>query len=156
MRVPFRSVLCPTDLSEIGNLAVPVAYQLAGPGGTVHLLHVCEPPYLGNPLYHQFVQGYVPTHDERQAGEDRARNELRRLAPGDAVDHGVRTETHVVQGVNVADAIVEKANEIEAQVVILGTHGRTGLSRLVMGSVASDVMRREGVPVILIHAASPD
>ena len=53
MKVPFQRILCPTDLSDTGNLAIPVAYRLAGNGARVHLLHVCEPPYLGNPATDQ-------------------------------------------------------------------------------------------------------
>ena len=51
MKPPFRSILCPTDLSPLGNLAVSVGYLLAAKGGTVHLVHVDEPPRTGNPLY---------------------------------------------------------------------------------------------------------
>ena len=65
MQVPFRSILCPTDLSETGNRAVPLAIHLAADGGEVHLLHVGEPAFLGNPLYNQFAVGYVPTPEER-------------------------------------------------------------------------------------------
>jgi len=155
MRVPFRTILCPTDLSKIGDLAVPVAYQLAGKGGTVHLLHVCEPPFLGNPLYNQFVQGYVPTPEERQEGEDRVNRQLHQLAPDDALTRGVRTEYHLVHGISVPDVIEEQAKEIGADVVVLGTHGRTGISRLVMGSVAEEVVRKEHLPVILVHEDLP-
>lgn len=151
MKVPFRTILCPTDLSEIGNLAVPVAYHLAASGGTVHLLHVCEPPFLGNPLYNQFVQGYVPTREEREVGEERVKKDLHRLPPNDAVERGVRTEYHIVQGVSVPDTIEQTARKISADVIVLGTRGRTGVTRLLLGSVAKEVVRKEGLPVILVH-----
>jgi universal stress protein A len=151
MKVPFRTVLCPTDLSKVGNLAVPVAYQLAGEKGTVHLLHVAEPPFMGNPLYNQFVQGYVPTPEEREQGEERVKRALHDLPPDDALGRGIRTEYHIVQGITVPDVIEEQAAELKADVVILGTHGRTGLSKLVMGSVATEVVRKENLPVILVH-----
>ena len=155
MHVPFRTVLCPTDLSPTGDLAVPVAYRLAGSKATVHLLHVCEPPYLGNPLYNQFVQGYVPTAEEIRSGEDKARDALHHLPPRDALEHGVRTQVHLEHDVNVADAIEKAARRLEADVVVLGTHGRTGLSRLVMGSVATEVVKKEQLPVILVHQDLP-
>ena len=151
MKVPFHTVLCPTDLSTIGNLAVPVAYQLAGKGATVHLLHVCEPPFLGNPLYNQFVQGYVPTPEERKQGEDRVSKGLHALPPADAMTRGLRTEYHVVHGISVPDLIEQYAAQVGADVAVLGTHGRTGLSKLVMGSVATDVVAKEDLPVILVH-----
>ncbi len=151
MKVPFHTVLCPTDLSKIGNLAVPVAYRLAGDRATVHLLHVAEPPFLGNPLYNQFVQGYVPTPEEREEGEARVKKALHGLPPEDSLSRGVRTTYHLVHGMSVPDIIEETAKEIGADVVVLGTHGRTGLSRLVMGSVATEVVRKEDLPVILVH-----
>jgi nucleotide-binding universal stress UspA family protein len=151
MKVPFRCVLCPTDLSPIGNLAAPVAYRLAGEGAVVHLAHVCEPPFLGNPLYTQFVQGYVPTPEEIEAGEERVRQALHRLPPENALELGIRTEYHHPHDISVADVIERLAREVEADVVVLATRGRTGLGRLMMGSVASDVVKKEGLPVILVH-----
>ncbi len=151
MQVPLHTVLCPTDLSPTGNLAIPVAYRLAGPGATVHLLHVCEPPYLGNPLYNQFVQGYVPTPQEIESGEERAMAGLHKLPPTDALDQGIRTQVHLKHGTSVANVIEDLARELKVDVVVLGTHGRTGLSRLVMGSVATEVVKKERLPVVLVH-----
>ena len=151
MQVPFDSVLCPTDASETGNLAVPLAYHLVANGGTVHLLHVCEPPRFGNPLYEQYVHGYVPTEEEQQAGFERVKRELHKLPPKAAADRGVRTEYHLVEGINVGNAIESESKRLGADVVVLGTHGRTGLSRLLMGSVATDVVNKENLPVILVH-----
>lgn len=151
MKVPFRTILCPTDLSETGNLGVPIALHLAADGATVHLLHVVESPFLGNPLYNQFVQGYIPTPEERLAGEERVRRELEALVPEGDVSKGMRIKTHLTDAVNVADAIEEEARRLGADVIVMGTHGRTGLGRLVMGSVATDVVNREGLPVVLVH-----
>ena len=151
MKVPFQSILCPVDTSETGNLAVPVAYHLAGANGIVHLMHVCEPPYLGNPLYGQYVQGYVPTPDEVAAGEERVTQKMHRLPPKDALERGIRTEYHLAHGVNVANCIEETAHELDVDVVVMGTHGRTGLGRILMGSVATDVVKKKGLPVVLVH-----
>ncbi len=151
LRPPFKTILCPTDISTVGNLPVPVAYRLAGEGSTVHLLHVCEPPHLGNPLYGQYVQGYVPTEEEIQAGRDRAKNSMHRLAPDDSLEQGIRTEYHLVEGTNPANVIEEVAREIGVDIVVMGTHGRTGLGRLLMGSVATDVVKKDALPVILVH-----
>ena len=151
MQVPFKNVLCPTDLSETGNLAIPVAYRLAGNGAKVQLLHVCEPPYLGNPLYGPFVQGYVPTPEDTQQGEEKLRKKIHRLVPEDALENGVRTEFHLIHGVDVAKVIEEEAHRFGVDVVVLGTHGRTGLGRILMGSVATDVVKKKGLPVILVH-----
>ena len=155
MKVPFQRVLCPTDLSDTGNLAIPVAYRLAGNGARVHLVHVCEPPYLGNPLYGPFVQGYVPTPEDTKEGEEKILKKMHRLVPEDALADGIRTEFHLVHGVDVAKVIEEEANRFEVECVILGTHGRTGLGRILMGSVATDVVKKKGLPVILVHQDLP-
>ena len=151
MKVPFQTLLCPTDLSETGNLAIPVAYRLAGKGARVHLLHVCEPPFLGNPLYGPFVQGYVPTPEDTQAAEQKLLKKMHRLVPEDSLANGIRTEFHLVHGVDVASVIEDEAHRFDAEVVVVGTHGRTGLGRILMGSVATDVVKKKGLPVILVH-----
>ncbi len=150
---PFGSILCPTDLSETGNLAIAVAYQLAADGGRVHLLHVCEPPYLGNPLYGPFVQGYAPTPEETVQGEERVLRKLHQVEP--ELERDVHTEFHLVHGVNVAATIEAEAQRLKSDVVVLGTHGRTGLGRILMGSVATDVVKKKGLPVILVHQDLP-
>jgi nucleotide-binding universal stress UspA family protein len=151
LRAPFATVLCPTDLSETGNLALDVAYQMAEEGGCVHLLHVCEPPYLGNPVYGPFVQGYVPSPEDTQKGEERALAKLQRLVPKLAEARNVRTEYHLVHGADVASVVESEAARFRADVVVMGTHGRTGLGRILMGSVATDVVKKRGLPVILVH-----
>jgi nucleotide-binding universal stress UspA family protein len=155
MQVPLTSVLCPTDGSESGSLPLPVAYSLVGQGGTVHLLHVCEPPFLGNPLYTNYVQGYIPTPEEQRQGEERVLRKMQALPPPDAQKRGVRTEYHLVHGINVADVIEETSQRVGAGAVVMGTRGRTGLSRLLLGSVASDVMKKR-IPVILVHVPPPE
>lgn len=156
MKVPFQTILCPTDLSDTGNLAIDVAYQLVGENARVHLLHVCEPPYLGNPVYGPFVQGYVPSPDDTQHGEEKALRKLHRLVPENALTRGIRTEFHLVHGVDVAKIIAEEALRFGVEVVVLGTHGRTGLGRILMGSVATDVVKKKGLPVILVHQDMPE
>ena len=156
LRVPFQNVLCPTDLADSGELAVKVAYQLTGEGGRVHLLHVCEPPYLGNPLYGPFVQGYVPTPEDTEEGEHKVMRKLHRLVPEDALTNAIRTEFHLIHGVDVAQVVEEEAHRFDVDVVVMGTHGRTGLGRILMGSVATDVVKKRGLPVILVHEDMPD
>lgn len=151
MRPPFSTILCPTDVSAVGNQAVSVAYHLAANGATVHLLHVCEPPRLGNPLYEQYVHGYVPSDEERESGLDRVRKELHALPPAAALERGIRTEYHLVEGINVGECIAAEAKRIGADVVVVGTRGRTGLSRLFLGSVAQEVVKQDDLPVILVH-----
>ena len=63
----------------------------------------------------------------------------------------MRTEYHLVEGVSVSDAIEDEARRLGVGVVVMGTHGRTGLGRLVMGSVATQVTKKEHLPVMLVQ-----
>jgi nucleotide-binding universal stress UspA family protein len=151
MRLPFRHILCPTDLSPVGNSAVRVAYAIADAGVTVHLLYVMAPAELAALAQGQWAPAYMPTPEERRAAEEKVRAQLRRLVPPESLEEGTRTETHVLHGYPIAERIESAAREHNADVVVMGTHGRTGIGRLVLGSVATEVLRRRGLSVLLVH-----
>lgn len=146
---PFRTVLCPTDLSAAGDDAVDLAYALTGAGGTVHLLCVCEPSYLASPFDLTPVAVTPPTPAALENLEQKVKQHLRRLTPEEAATRDVRTQMHVVHDVNPATVIQRLAEQLQAEVIVMGTHGRTGLGRLLMGSVATDVLRHSKTPVVL-------
>jgi nucleotide-binding universal stress UspA family protein len=152
MRLPFRHILCPTDLSPVGDSAVKVAYAIADAGATVHLLHVLAPAELAALAQGpRWAPAYVPTPEERKAAEEKARAQLQRLVPPESLEEGTRTEMHVLHGFPVANQIEAAARDHHADVVVMGTHGRTGIGRLVLGSVASEVLRRKGISALLVH-----
>ena len=62
----------------------------------------------------------------------------------------------VSRAVDAAAGILEKAREVEADLLVLGTHGRRGLRRLLVGSVAQDVVRQTDTPVVLVPSTTPD
>jgi nucleotide-binding universal stress UspA family protein len=133
VRVPFRTVLCPTDLSEEGNEALPVAYAMVAPGGEVHRLHV-------------LVQESSDPDEEKEV-----RRRLLEAPPGPEGREGVATHVHVVRDADVASAIERTARFHEADAVVMATHGRGRLARLIMGSVGADLVRRADLPVILVR-----
>jgi nucleotide-binding universal stress UspA family protein len=149
-------VLAPTDLSELGNAAVRYAYAIAPAGGTVHLLHVLEDESVPNPLYAHYSPGRRPTAEERAALERGAEAALEALAPEEAERRGVTTETHVLRGGRAADAILALAESASVDVICMGTHGRSGLSRLLGGSVAREVAASSPRPLFLVHPAAVD
>lgn len=155
MKTPPTIVLCPTDGSITSDRAVPVAYRLVADGGQVHLLHVCQPPMLGNPIYPPYEQGYVPTAEETREGKAAVRAALEALVPASAAAHGVVTQFHLVDAANPAMAIADLFASIKADVVVMGTHGRTGFVRLALGSVAADVMKRR-LPTVLVYEYGGD
>ena len=145
----YRTLLCPTDLSPVGDQAVALAYSLVSDGGTVHLLSVNEPPVVASPLGLTPVVTAVPTPEQLEAQEQTATRHMRALAPKEA--RGIRTQTHVRYEMGASDVILRAAKEVGAEAVVMGTHGRSGIGKLLMGSVATDVLRRAKLPVILIR-----
>ena len=154
IRASAPTVLCPVDISDLGDAAVPVAYRLAGPHATVHLLHVCEPPSISNPFYTHFVPGPAPTHDEIRAGEERVRRRLCDLCPPEAAERNIQTRCHVLHGVNVASAIDDAARRLNVDLIVMATHGRGGLKRVVLGSVAQRVVHLNDFCVVLVRPAT--
>jgi nucleotide-binding universal stress UspA family protein len=156
VKPPFRSVFCPTDLSPVGNLAVPVAYLLAARGGVVHLARVDEPPDTGNPLYPEERPKGAPTPAEVEAAREALRGRLTALVPADAAARGVTTQVDLVEGEDVPLAIERAAKAKGADVVVLASHGRWGLSRVVHGdSVATRLLHRGDLDVIVVHSDRP-
>ena len=156
MKAPFRSIFCPTDLSPIGNLAVPVAYLLAAKGGVVHLAHVDARAKTGNPLYPDEKPKGAPSPAQIDAAKAQLRAKLSALVPADAAARGVTTQIDLVEGEDVPLAIEEATKAKEAQVIVLGSHGRWGLSRLVHGdSVATRLLHRPDLDVVVVHTDKP-
>ena len=133
----LRRVLIPTDLSPISNYAVPFGYALVGDrGGEVYLLHVLEDaPAAG-------------------AAVDIAAR-LRSLVPARGLDGSVTTRTEVVQHEDVSRAINEAAERLGVDAICMGSHGRTGLQRTVLGSVAETVVRESRRPVLIVRSLPP-
>src|SRR5262245_14840175 len=98
VKPPFKTILCPTDLSPTGNLAVPVAYLLATKGSVVHLMHVDAPPKTGNPLYPDEKPKGAPTEEQVKAARAATKQKLEALVPADSATRGVTTQVDLVEG----------------------------------------------------------
>ncbi|MFM8979679.1 MAG: universal stress protein [Planctomycetia bacterium] len=155
MTTACRQILCPTDLSAAGDDAVDLAFALALPGGTVHLLHVCEPGFLASPFDLTPVIATPPTPEALEALDRKVEAHLRRLVPEEALLRNVRHQLHVVHDLHPAAVIQRVAAEVQAELVVMGTHGRTGMGRLVMGSVAGELLKHSRLPVVLARPARP-
>src|SRR5689334_22964633 len=128
---PIHTILHPTDFSERSAYALQLACSLARDyQARLVVLHVAEPP---PPPYEQGVMLPMPEHVEDEARADLERLEL----PAD----DVRAERRLEKGDPVAQTL-RVARELHADLIVMGTHGRTGLARLLMGSVAEHVVRR--------------
>jgi nucleotide-binding universal stress UspA family protein len=135
-----RTILCPTDFSADSKAAFAFACSLARDlGATVRVLHVAPPPIV-TPL-----AGVLPPDPER------VREELtRQLADMKAPD--VHTQYQLIFKDDAAESIVRTADAGKADLVVMGTHGRTGVRRALLGSVAEDVVRHAGCPVMTVKA----
>src|SRR5690242_8829290 len=142
--LPVHTILHPTDFSEPSNSALGLACALARDyGARLVVLHVMAPPVVTS-------AGGVAAPNPlglRAA----AQGELDRLeVPG----AGLRVERRLAEGDPTAE-ILRAAGDTKTDLIILGTHGRTGLGRLLMGSVAEQVMRQAPCPVLTVKTPRP-
>lgn len=149
MTYPLACVLCPTDLSKEGDGAVALAFALTRAGGIVHLLHVDIPSVLASPLDLPPMPMHATSPEAAAQALARIESHLKGLVPGSALASGVRHQMHVVTETDAAATICKRAQDLKVEAIVMGTHGRSGLGRLLMGSVASAVAHRARVRVIL-------
>jgi nucleotide-binding universal stress UspA family protein len=133
-----RRMLAATDFSPPGNRAVAHALALLPPGGTLHLLHVGEAP---------------PSPEAVRELEGR----LRALVPRSAQQRGLHVVAEAVaaDGEDVAARIAQAAARHDVDLLCLGSHGRSGVRELLLGSVTRAVMGRVRRPVLVVPAPEP-
>jgi nucleotide-binding universal stress UspA family protein len=135
--LPLATILHPTDFSENSEFAFRVACALARDyKARLILLHVMPTPMV------IYAGGPVPA--ETWPSTEEVKDKLRELE-GHA--HRTRVESLVMEG-DPVDMILRAAEESNSDVIVMGTHGRTGLGRLLMGSVAESVIRKAPCPVL--------
>ena len=144
----IATVLATSDLSERSAEGVRHAFAVAPRGATVVLLHVIEVPPIPNPLYAHY--GPRPTPAERAARAKEIEAALRALVPAEAEARGIDTRIEIVEG-RPADAICTAAERLGADLVCVATQGRTGLARLLLGSVARELVDRCPRPLLLVR-----
>jgi nucleotide-binding universal stress UspA family protein len=146
----LRRVLAPTDLSDLGSTAVRHAYALAPAGGTVFLVHVLPPP-AGVTLP---VTGFAlpePASPQERAEREQLTAELRALIPPEATARGITTRIELITGRKVSEAICQAAERLDCEVICLATHGRSGLTRALAGSVAQEVLLNGTRPLFIVR-----
>jgi nucleotide-binding universal stress UspA family protein len=133
---PLRSLLVPVDLGEASGRAVAMAYRmLQASGGLVHLLHVVKPS----------PEGLASSRGVQ------LEQQLRDLIPGDE-PHGVLARTALVESDSPATAILQAAERLGVDALVLASHGRGGVRRALLGSVAEHVIRDGSRPVTVVPA----
>ncbi len=153
--MPFAThILVPTDFSQASELAVEAAAALArSSGAKVTLLHVHDPAALRPPAT-------IGWNDGRQQSVE---HEIEQTI-AQSFDALLKAR---LQGVNVSDmvvlhdsaaapAICAYAEQVGADLIVIATHGRTGLKQLLIGSVAERVVRHSTVPVLTLRSRAVD
>lgn len=141
----FERVLVPLDGSALARSILGAVSEVAEPGARLVLLTVLEP---GDATYWRDAAG-TPPPDEREQ-HAAARRRLEEEAEPLRV-RGFRVETWVARSAHSAGAILAAATGMDAQLIALATHGRSGLVRAALGSVAEQVVSGARVPVLLYH-----
>jgi len=142
-----RSILVPTDFSPTSDAALKYATEMAlALGARLYLMHV--PGKTGEHFEANYPLGRFQTSTRERLSSFLTTEELERVRPEYALRVGAP-----------AEEIVRYADACDADLIIMGTHGRSGIAHVLMGSVAEQVVRVAPCPVLLVraheHAARP-
>ena len=143
--VKIEKILCPVDYSEFSEYGLDYALHLAEMiGAELHLLHVVEVPLMPSyPITGMPGLG-MPVEELDAGANDRMDEIVEECRNEHKATHGtVRTGTPFLE-------IINYAKELPADMVVMGTHGRTGLKHMLIGSVAEKVVRKSPCPVLTV------
>ncbi len=142
----YQTILVPSDFSECGQSAWNHAVQLAKQHGSrIVVLYVVEPV-----LSHYGLVGLIPVVRELEEQHDiESRLKLKELVDK-ASEQGLTVEGKTLTG-KPAQCVLDAAKEVNADLIVMGTHGRSGLARDHIGSTAERVVRQSSVPVLVVH-----
>jgi nucleotide-binding universal stress UspA family protein len=150
--IAMRRILCPVDFSDHSKRALDHARAIAAwYDSTVTVLHVCPVTPVAAYVSGSGMPAYLTqTAEERDA----IMQSLRRFAGGET-SAGVQMEFEVTEGGTVA-TILARATALPADLLVLGTHGRSGFERWVLGSITEKVLRMARCPVLTVPKDSGD
>ncbi len=145
MALPYRRILFATDLSDLSFAAWPDAVGLAEKlGAELHAVVVLEEPYALAP-YEQYgvllqaLREVKPQVEQRLLEKTRDRPEA------------VRLRTAVLEAASPTNALLDYARREKVDLIVAATHGRSGLTHLLLGSVAEKLVRLSPVPVLVVR-----
>lgn len=145
----YQRILVPVDGSSTSGHALQEACKLARQhGAQLELVHVMGDIRLMD------ADSYINYGEIKEALKSRG-NRVLAQAHTEARQAGIEAEVKLLEasGDRVASVIVEEARDWPADLIVIGTHGRSGFSRVVFGSVAEGVVRTAHIPVLLIRGA---
>jgi nucleotide-binding universal stress UspA family protein len=148
MNFPFKKILCPVAFDDQEGAALEAAKQLVAADTTIYLLYVVPSlPAMGEPHVAKSVEDEKPSEVEAQ-------KKLKDLAARQL--SGLKYETLTLDAfpADAAKAVLAAAKDINPDLIVMPTHGRIGLRRLVLGSVTDGVVREASCPVLTIRTSA--
>ena len=146
---PIKKILCPVDFSDLSDETIEIALQLAEKyGASFHIIYVLSRPQ----LYDWSLSGMSASVLDNWYEETKKEvtTKIHALVELIQKDHPeVHITSQLSEMVDPADGIMEAATTHKSDVIIMGSHGRKGLSRLLMGSVAEAVLRHAPCGVMI-------
>jgi universal stress protein A len=147
--LPYKRILVPIDFSEHSKKTVSYAIRFASRfNATVQLLHVFEIPDYAATSYERRQQTCDQIKSQVDAAEQDARENLTAFE-NHLLNVGVNVEAYLRVGYPF-DEIVQMANHFDVDLIIIGSHGYTGITRLLVGSTAERVVERAPCPVLVV------
>jgi len=145
----YQRILVPVDGSPTSTRGVDEAISMAKlTGATVHLVHVLDQmPFAGLETYTVDILGLLEEAGQAIVQKMKARVE--------AAGVPVTTFVSAVLPGRVCDVVLAQAKESAADLIVIGTHGRRGVGRMLLGSDAEQIVRIAPVPVLLVRAPAP-
>ncbi|GIK27141.1 MAG: universal stress protein [Chloroflexi bacterium] len=148
----FKKILVTLDGSDIAETAVKYAQEIVAPGGQITLLSVLEEDWAASLVMAGMIGQPVPmASDPRYASDPRALAAQREYLRG--IQESFTRKDVTVQQEVVTGSVVESIIAVAEQgydLIVMATHGRTGLGKVILGSVASDVLPKAPCPVLVI------
>ncbi|BCR05550.1 universal stress protein [Desulfuromonas versatilis] len=142
----FKSIVYATDFSESSDYAFKYALALARKfGARLNVVHVINEPVDLRGFYVPHIS-FEKLEEEIEEGAQKMMEKFCRTHMRDFDNY----QTFIVPGIPY-DEIIKKAQEVSADLIVMGTHGRTGLDHVLFGSTAEKVVRKSAIPVMTIR-----
>jgi nucleotide-binding universal stress UspA family protein len=149
--VEIKNILCPIDFSKCSGTALDYAINFAKMcGANLHLIHVYQDPLSAIPFARPGTAGPATAPYEVIEEARRKRTEEIQRLKKMCVERGVNTSVDEIEGVP-ASVIVDLAKTGKSDLIVMGTHGRSGLAHIMVGSVAERVVRLAHCPVLTVR-----
>jgi len=146
--IQLKHVLVATDFSDASAVALSYGRELARTfGATLHVVHAVDLLAARIPM----AQGHGYDVERLQKDVETSAREATAKLLTDEDRQTLHAQDAVIAALNPSDAVIDYAQDKRIDIIVIGTHGRAGLSRLVMGSVAEKIVRTAPCPVLTVR-----